>query len=293
MNSLKHGLTGAGIVLPEKDVAEVHRRADAFAEELYAVGELEHALVRRLALHSLRMERSVDQQTAALSEHIRQVEADFVAPEGLDEAQVARLRAEAARRAMFDTSREATLARKYEAAAERGFYRAIKELREFRKPAKGLGPAADSEAFHKELGSILSKTTGQAGGLPRGIGFDFVERAPATPTSPRCSINWRPGTPIRPSRPRIGRLRCLRRPDSSPPGVLFRGALRDRQGSLSDGLTSKVRGDDQHHGRRWDSTPPDWRRSWIKAPLTACSRGLREAQSGIPIRSTPARRSFR
>jgi hypothetical protein len=41
-----------------------------------------------------------------------------VVPEGLDEAAVTKLRAEAVRRAMFDPSKEATLARKYEAAAE-------------------------------------------------------------------------------------------------------------------------------------------------------------------------------
>ncbi len=133
-NALKHGMTGAGIVLPQADAAEVYRRADALAEELDANGELEYMLIRRIALNSLRMERGADQQTAALSEHVRQVEADFVAPEGLDEAQVARLRAEAARRAMFDTSKEATLARKYEAAAE-GFAPKPPPLRLFMGPS--------------------------------------------------------------------------------------------------------------------------------------------------------------
>ena len=39
---------------------------------------------------------------------------------------------EAAQRAIFDDSKPATLARKYEAAAERGLYKALKELREGR-----------------------------------------------------------------------------------------------------------------------------------------------------------------
>ena len=162
MNSLKHGMPGSGVVLPEADAAEVYRRANALAQELDANGELESMLIRRIALNSLRMERGADQQTAALSEHIRQVEADFVAPEGLNEAEVARLRAEAVRRAMFDTSREATLARKYEAAAERGFYRALKELRVLQKPAKGLDPAAKAEVFRQELGSIFSQGASDA-----------------------------------------------------------------------------------------------------------------------------------
>src|SRR3954465_8293422 len=135
-NSLKHGLTGAGIVLPEADAAEVERRAVAFAEELNATGALGHALARRAALNSVRMERGADQQTAALSEHVRQVEAEFVPPEGVDEAESARLRSEAVRRAMFDPSKEATLARKYEAAAERAFFRCLKELRQMQRQAK-------------------------------------------------------------------------------------------------------------------------------------------------------------
>jgi hypothetical protein len=192
MNSLKHGMTGAGIVLPEADALEVHRRITAFAEELDAQGELEYAFVRRAALNSLRMERAADQQTAALSEHIRQVEADFVAPEGLDEAQVARLRAEAVRRAMFDTSREATLARKYEAAAERGFYRALKELRVLQKPAKGLDPAAKAEVFRQELGSFCPETASDAE-------LDaMIKKLDANCPSPTASAPNR-GAPVPPS----------------------------------------------------------------------------------------------
>src|SRR4051794_21535761 len=82
--ALKHGLTGAGVVLPEKDAIEVERRAVAFAEELNATGEVGHALARRAALSSVRMERGADQQTAALAGRVRQAEADFVPPEGVD-----------------------------------------------------------------------------------------------------------------------------------------------------------------------------------------------------------------
>ncbi len=48
----------------------------------------------------------------------------------LDDGIVELDRAGAAARALFDPSREATLARKYEAAAERGMYRALRDLRE-------------------------------------------------------------------------------------------------------------------------------------------------------------------
>jgi hypothetical protein len=151
-NSLKHGLTGAGVVLPQKDAVEVERRYVAFVQELNATGEVGLALAHRAALSSLRMERAADQQTAALSEHVRQAEADFVPPEGASAEEVIRLRGEAVRRAMFDPSKEATLVRKYEASAERTFFRCLKELRQREKQAK-----ADREAdIDAMMGSLLA-----------------------------------------------------------------------------------------------------------------------------------------
>ena len=155
-NALKHGLTGEGVVLPNEDAAEVDRRLVAFQDELQPSGEVGKALVRRAALMSVRMDRCVEQETAALSERVRQAEADFEAPEGVDPEEAARLRAEAGRRAMFDPSKEATLARKYEAAAERGFFRALKELRQLEKQARSAEPLSPAESYRKELGSFLS-----------------------------------------------------------------------------------------------------------------------------------------
>lgn len=154
-NSLKHGLTGAGVVLVEADSAEVARRSEKFAGELCAVGEVGEALARRAALHSVRMERAVDQQTASLTAHVRQVEADFVAPEGLSDAEAEKLKAEAVRIAMFDASREATLARRYEAEAERGFYKALKQLRQMELQAEELIRADDAAQAQAAMGSFL------------------------------------------------------------------------------------------------------------------------------------------
>ena len=154
-NSLKHGLTGEGIVLTAEDAAEVERRAAAFQDELNPSGEIGRTLVRRAAVCSVRMDRGVEQETAALSERVRRAEAEFVAPEGVDAEEADRLRAEAGRRAMFDPSKEATLARKYEAAAERGFFRALKELRQLGREPKAAPPDADAESFREALGSFL------------------------------------------------------------------------------------------------------------------------------------------
>ena len=153
-NALKHGLAGAGVVMPESDAAEVDRRAAAFADEMDASGEVGHALARRAALNSVRMERGADQQTAALSGHVRRVEAEFVPPEGADAEEADRLRSEAVRAAMFDPSKEAGLARRYEAAAERGFFRALKELGRMRKQGGAESKAAGVDAAL--LGSFRS-----------------------------------------------------------------------------------------------------------------------------------------
>ena len=154
-NALKHGMTGAGVVLPEKDAAEVDRKAAAYAREMNASGDIEHDLARRAALNAVRMDRAADQQTAALTDRVRQVEADFVAPEGVSNEEAARLRSEAARRAMFDPSPEATLARKYEAAAERGFHKALKELRLHQAAARRSAPPSPADNL-REARSIMA-----------------------------------------------------------------------------------------------------------------------------------------
>ena len=179
-NALKHGMTGAGVVLPNEDAAEVERRFAALEGEIEPTHEMERILVRRIAVSSVRMDRGVEQETAHLSERVRRAEADFVPPEGTSPEEAARLRAEAGRRAMFDPSKEATLARRYEMAAERGFYKAIKELRQLRKeqeeadaasapPASGP-PAFDLQARQAQMASFLS-------GLSDAEADDLYERA--------------------------------------------------------------------------------------------------------------------
>ena len=140
--------------MPEADASEVERRAAAFAEETGASGEIGLTLARNAALNSVRMERAADRQTAALTEHVRRAEAEFVAPEGVDSESADRLRAEACRRAMFDPSKEAALARKYEAAAERSFFRALKELRQMERAARAEAGADAGLRAQALLGSM-------------------------------------------------------------------------------------------------------------------------------------------
>jgi hypothetical protein len=86
-----------------------------------------------------------------LTERVRQALAEIEYPEGVTEAEAFKIRAEVTDRAMFDTSKEATLARKYEASAVRGFFNALKELRMIQKQAK----VAEEEMIEEKLGSFL------------------------------------------------------------------------------------------------------------------------------------------
>ncbi len=158
-NALKHGLTGNGVVLVEKDAAEVEYLTAAMTSEMQPASTMGRLLIRRIATLSVRLERSVDQETAALTERIRQVEADFVPPEDVDDASAEKLRLEACRRAMFDPSEAAQLARKYEAAAERGFYRAWKEFRQVEREAKVSQVFVDPVPTPEALGSFFPEET--------------------------------------------------------------------------------------------------------------------------------------
>jgi hypothetical protein len=154
-NALKHGLTGEGVALPNEDADEVESRFESFREEFRPSSEFGETLVRRAAILSVRLDRSVSHETAALSTRIRQADANFVAPDGADPATVAQLKAEARALTMFDSSKEATLARRYEAAAERGLYRAIKEFHEVEKQARAEAEKAESESFDRVMGSFF------------------------------------------------------------------------------------------------------------------------------------------
>jgi len=148
-NALKHGLT-ATKVLPERETVEIQRRYDRFHEELNPSGQVGDALVLRMAILSVRMDRCGAHETAILTERVRQAEAEFVPPEGSEPAEAQRLRTEAGKRALFDPSKEAQLARKYETAAERGFFRALKESRQLEKDSK----AREDEVIENHLASF-------------------------------------------------------------------------------------------------------------------------------------------
>ncbi len=278
-NALKHGLTGAGVVLPDEDAAEIDRRFEEFQDELNPAGGVGRHLARRAAMLSVRLDRCVRHEAAATASKMRRAGADFERerlaevdaamswiasepatqvrklrsmPEGVDrmiaafldlrheldevgaarwdwtygmrlvdltgsrygdmpvsrlralsdavggdfqhllagdgddlgpiqrrtwardrlveriDAEVAALRthretldpeaveeerAGAEARALFDPSKEAILARKYEAAAERGFFRTLRELREVEAASRAEDPDATPGLPEEGMGS--------------------------------------------------------------------------------------------------------------------------------------------
>ncbi len=76
-NAVKHGLTGEGVALPTEDAAEVARRFAGLRADLAPTNELGEALVRRVALLSLRLDRCVEHESAAISAKVRHAGSDF------------------------------------------------------------------------------------------------------------------------------------------------------------------------------------------------------------------------
>ncbi len=76
-NSLKHGLTGDGVVVPGEDSAAVEARFASLESEFQPGGEFALMLVRRVALLGVRLERSARQEAAAITDRMLTAEADF------------------------------------------------------------------------------------------------------------------------------------------------------------------------------------------------------------------------
>ena len=66
-NGLKHGLTGAGVVLPDEDVKDIDGRFDRLRKQMHPRTELGLLLLNRICLFSLRLDRSAQFETGMLT----------------------------------------------------------------------------------------------------------------------------------------------------------------------------------------------------------------------------------
>jgi hypothetical protein len=84
-NSLKHGLTGEGIVVADVDASEVERRNEEFQADLAPQTAVGKFLVRQMATLSVRIDRAAEQETSAIATRVRHA-VDVFDQERLDEA---------------------------------------------------------------------------------------------------------------------------------------------------------------------------------------------------------------
>ena len=188
-NAYKHGLTGAGVVIPIREAAEVDRRHAGFCQEFGTYSESGQALARLAATMSVRAERYAEHENAQLADRARAALLEFEAeaPDDLDPADRKRLRIEAQARVMFDPSPEAASARKYEASAVRNFLRALKELQKLKaeEEARELAELRDLEQEPEEVGSFSpgEMTDAEFDSLGLEIGLPPAPLAAATPST--------------------------------------------------------------------------------------------------------------
>ncbi len=124
-----------------------------------------------------------DRQIWSRDRLIERIDAEIAELEELsqtfDFALIAQDRAEAGARALFDPSKDATLARRYESEAQRGFFKTLKEFRQ----AEGKDSGNPSLC-----GRALPKTKARVGQQSRGrdrLGVRFSCRATTCPSPGR------------------------------------------------------------------------------------------------------------
>jgi hypothetical protein len=76
-NGLKHGLTGAGVVMLPEDSTETERRDAELQRELDPQSAMGKILVRQLASLSVRSERGARQESAAVARRVRHAAEEF------------------------------------------------------------------------------------------------------------------------------------------------------------------------------------------------------------------------
>jgi hypothetical protein len=76
-NSLKHGLSGQGIVIAEVDETEVERRKTVLLLEMAPISTMGAILVSQMAMLSVRMERCAEQEIAAVASRVRNAATEF------------------------------------------------------------------------------------------------------------------------------------------------------------------------------------------------------------------------
>ena len=182
-NALKHGMTGDGIVVPVEDMVEVEKRFKAYVEDLQPKGALQLTLVRRAATLAVRMERCAEREIESRVDRVTSELDSCEIPDDLPDDAIPELQRIIACEAAFDASREGKLVRRYELDAERGFYRAIMELRRAQNNASLRYSHYSVTRYQDELASFLKPSM-----FAKSVEARFPELMPDYPHPAREAI---------------------------------------------------------------------------------------------------------
>ena len=146
----KQSQAGSGPGLPIEDPIEVARRVEEFIRDLKPVDSVDLVLVRRAAVMSVRMERATERE---IESRLLRV---FKAVDPLDERDA---QLEACCEVALDMSKAAVEARRYEAAAERSYHKALRELkiRQKEREAQAETPEKPEPVEQVELVETVEK----------------------------------------------------------------------------------------------------------------------------------------
>ena len=183
-NALKHGLTGACVVVPGEDLEAVSERFADLEAEMKPTKVMSLILVRRIALLSLRLDRSARQEAARLRDAMLNAASDFVD----------RRLAEVERLYAWIAAEPATNARRLRSTPE-GIDRLIRAWMELHVELSKAGPTSWSYSHWQQIenlqgrkssdlslsreGALFKTILGQPGYLePEEVGtMDMAERA--------------------------------------------------------------------------------------------------------------------
>ena len=190
-NSLKHGLTGGGVVIPGEDEGEVVLREAAFREQLVDEGDaLGGALVRQMAIASIRVERAFRCETGLAAERMRK------AGELFDDERLTRVQS-----ILGEIELDPVIVRRRLLVAPEGVDALIERLQALRVKTDTTRYIAWDEGEGKELDQILGHRPGQAplsraAVLTRGIAYgywDGVDPAEFAEMDDQTRLHWAVG----------------------------------------------------------------------------------------------------
>jgi hypothetical protein len=153
-NSIKHALSSRHVVLEDESSADYEQLRAALTSDYKPASSIESLLVDQIAQQSWRLSRCRTVETATYNAH--RIPYHGPSKTGEVEAYVSGNRDERLAAAFHNNITEFENLRRHEAAIERAYYRAIKQLEAIQKERRKIEAATQSQQrANREIGSVL------------------------------------------------------------------------------------------------------------------------------------------